>query len=58
MKHGVHGKVVHQSTDNIVRGSGVDGRSKVDEDRLCDEQILICGMIAADASQDPAYRED
>jgi hypothetical protein len=58
VEHGVHRKVVHQSTDDVICGSGVNRRSEVDEDSLCDVEIHIVGMIAAEASQDPAYREE
>ena len=58
MEHGVHGKVVHQPTDDIVCGSRVNWWCKIDEDGLRNIEILVSGMIATDASQDPADREE
>lgn len=58
VEHGVHWKVVHQPTDDIVCGSRVNWGRKIDEDGLRDIEILVSGMIAAEASQAPAYREE
>jgi hypothetical protein len=50
VEHGMHGEVVHQSTDDVICGSRVNRRRKIDENGLCYVEIHIPRVIAADAS--------
>lgn len=54
----MHGEIVHQSADDVIRGCGVDWWGQVDEDGLGDVDVLVGGVEAGNTSENPAYGED
>ena len=45
VEDGVHGQVMHQATQNVIFGSGVDGRPGEDEDDLGDVEAEILLVV-------------
>ena len=55
----MHGQVGHQSTEDVVLGSGKERWPSIGQDRLGDVQANNGCVIAGDGAKDPAaYKDD